>query len=72
MACICQSRTAHLEQLRTSIHRYFAPHRHSALLAALIAAFTVRPLIGDTGAGTAVFGVALVLLLLLARSTTSP
>jgi hypothetical protein len=23
------------EQLRTTIHRYFAPHRHSALLAAI-------------------------------------
>jgi hypothetical protein len=35
-----------LEELRIAIQRYFAPHRHSALLAALIAAFAVRPLIG--------------------------
>ncbi len=55
-----------MEQLRTTIHRYLAPHRHSALLGALIAAFAVRPLIGDIGAGSAIFGVALVLLLLLA------
>jgi hypothetical protein len=55
-----------LKQLRTAIHRFFAPHRHSALLAAIVAAFAVRPLIGDTGAGSAVFGVALVLLLLVA------
>ncbi len=55
-----------LEELRITIHRHFAPHRHSALLAALIAAFVVRPLIGDTGAGTAVFGIALVVLLLVA------
>jgi amino acid transporter len=55
-----------LEQLRIAIHRYFAPHRHSALLAAIIAAFAVRPLIGDTGAGFAVFGIALVFLLLVA------
>ena len=55
-----------LEQLRTALRRHFAPHRHSALLVALVAAFAVRPLIGDSGAGTAVFGVALVLLLLVA------
>lgn len=55
-----------MEELRTAIHRHLAPHRHSALLAALVAAFAVRPLVGDTGAGTAVFGVALVLLLLVA------
>jgi voltage-gated potassium channel len=55
-----------LEKLRTAIHGYLAPHRHSALLAAIIAAFAVRPLIGDAGASTAVFGLALVLLLLLA------
>jgi len=48
------------------MHRYFAPHRHSALLAALIAAFAVRPLIGDTGAGSGLFGIALVILLLVA------
>jgi len=48
------------------LHRYLGPHRHSALLGALIAAFAVRPVIGDTGAGVAVFSVVLVLLLLLA------
>ena len=55
-----------MEELRRAIHRHFAPHRHSALLIAIIAAFAVRPLIGDTGASTALFGVALVLLLLVA------
>jgi voltage-gated potassium channel len=55
-----------LERLRIAIHQYFAPHRHSALLLALIAAFVVRPLIGDTGAGFLVFSIALVLLLLVA------
>jgi hypothetical protein len=55
-----------MEPLRTAIHRHLAPHRHSALLVAIIAAFAVRPLIGDTGgAGSAILGVALVLLLLL-------
>ncbi len=60
-----------LEQLSTAIHRYFAPHRHSALLAAIVAAFAVRPLIGDTGGSTAVFGIALVLLLLVALYNTN-
>lgn len=55
-----------LKELRTAIHRYFAPHRHSALLVALIAAFAVRPLIGDTGAGFLLFSAALVLLLVVA------
>jgi hypothetical protein len=55
-----------LEQLRKTIQRHFAPHRHSALLGAIIAAFAVRPLIGDTGAGSVVFGVVMVLLLLVA------
>ena len=55
-----------LEQLRAAVHRHFAPHRHSALLIAIIAAFAVRPLIGDTGGSTAIFGLALVLLLLVA------
>jgi len=55
-----------LEQLRKTIQRNFAPHRHSALLAAIIAAFAVRPLIGDIGAGSLVFGVVMVLLLLVA------
>ena len=54
-----------MEQLRKTIHRYLGPHRHSALLAALIAAFAVRPLLSGTGADV-VFSVALMLLLLLA------
>ena len=52
--------------LRETIHRYFAPHRHSALLAVLIAAFAVRPLIGDSNVSSAVFGVVLILVLLIA------
>ena len=55
-----------MEQLLKAIHQYFGPHRHSALLGALIAAFAVRPLIGDTEAGFLVFSIALVLLLVVA------
>ena len=55
-----------MRKLWEALRRHLAPGRHSVLLAALIAAFAVRPLIGDTGAGTAIFGIALVLLLLVA------
>jgi hypothetical protein len=55
-----------LEQLRDAIHHHFAPRRHTALLVAIIAAFAVRPLIGDVGVGPILFSTALVLLLLVA------
>jgi voltage-gated potassium channel len=55
-----------LEELHIAIHRHFAPHRHSALLVAIIAAFVVRPVIGDSGASVAIFGSFMVLLLLVA------
>lgn len=55
-----------LQLLRAVVRRHFAPHRHSALLVAIIAAFAVRPLIGDTGAGSLLFGVVMVLLMLVA------
>jgi hypothetical protein len=54
-----------LGQLREEIHRRLAPHRHTALLAAIIAAFLVRPLIGDSGAGLIMFSSAMLVLLLL-------
>ncbi|MGB9379352.1 potassium channel family protein [Candidatus Binatus sp.] len=52
--------------LREEIHRLLAPHRHTVLLAAIIAAFLVRPLIGDSGAGPIMFSTVMLLLLLLA------
>ncbi len=48
------------------MRRYFAPRRHTALLIAIIAAFAVRPLIGDAGDAPLVFSVVMVLLLLVA------
>ena len=44
-------------------------HRHSALLAAIVVALAVRPLIGDHGAGPLVFSLALLLVLLAALLT---
>ncbi len=55
-----------LTQLRREIRRRLLPHRHTALLAALITAFLVRPFTGDSGAGPPLFSVAMLLLLLLA------
>ena len=52
--------------LRKAIRDKFAARRHSALLAALIVAFTVRPLIGNGGAGYIVFSAALLILVLIA------
>ena len=54
-----------LRQLRDEVHRLLAPYRHTALLAALIAAFLVRPLVGDNVVGLVLFSLAMLLLLLL-------
>ncbi len=55
-----------LRQLRDEIHRRLAPRRHTVLLAAIIAAFFVRPFTGDSGAGPPLFSIAMMVLLLLA------
>jgi hypothetical protein len=55
-----------LTQLRAEIRRRLAPHRHTALLTAIIVMFLVRPFTGDSGAGPPLFSVAMLLLLLLA------
>ncbi len=53
-----------LRNLRDAIHDYFLPHRHTALLVAIVTALAVRPLLGDTGAGPLVFSIALLVLVL--------
>jgi amino acid transporter len=58
-----------VDQLRRTIRKYFLPHRHTALLVALITLFCVRPLITGTGTGPAMFSVAIVLLLMVALYT---
>ena len=55
-----------LERARADFRGRVAPHRHSALLAAIIVAFAVRPFVGDTGASVAVISIAELLLLLVA------
>src|SRR5262249_7062228 len=53
-------------QVRSGLRRHFAPRRHSVLLAAIVIAFAVRPLIGDNSAARAVFSAAIVILMLVA------
>jgi voltage-gated potassium channel len=55
-----------LNQLREAIQLHFAPRRHGALLIAIVAAFAVRPMIGDSGSASVIFGVVLLSLLLIA------
>jgi hypothetical protein len=55
-----------LSGLRTAFHRHVAPRRHTALLVAIVIAFAVRPLIGESVAGSALFAIALMLILLVA------
>jgi hypothetical protein len=50
----------------TELRDYLAPRRHTLLLAALVTAVAVRPLVGDGGAGPVLFSLALVGLLLVA------
>jgi voltage-gated potassium channel len=56
----------HLGNMREAIHLHLAPRRHTVLLVAIIAAFLVRPLIGDSGAGPVLFSIAMLVLLLVA------
>jgi hypothetical protein len=53
------------------ISRNLMPHRHSALLGAIILAFAIRPLIGDTGAGPVLFSFAIVAILLIGLYATT-
>jgi len=55
-----------IEQVREAIHLRLSPRRHTALLVAIVAAFLVRPLVGDSGAGPPAFSLAMLALLLLA------
>jgi hypothetical protein len=56
-------------RLREFLRGRLFPHRHTALLAALVAAFAARPLIGDVGIAPVVFSVALIVLMLVSLYT---
>jgi voltage-gated potassium channel len=53
-------------QIRAPLRRYLMPRRHTAMLCALVAFIAVRPLIGDGSTATAVFSVAVIVLMILA------
>ena len=55
-----------IEELRRWIRQRLSPRRHTALLIAIVAAFGVRPLIGNGATAAALFSVALLVLLLVA------
>ena len=55
-----------VRRLRDEVHRRISPRRHTLLLAAIIAAFLVRPFTGDSGVGPPLFSVLMILLLLMA------
>ena len=53
----------------TPIRRYFLHHRHSGLLASIVIALEVRPLIGENPTSHALFGIAMVAMLIVALYT---
>ena len=55
--------------LREWVRRELLPRRHTALLAALVAAFAARPMIGDVGIAPLVFSLALIALMLVSLYT---
>jgi hypothetical protein len=58
-----------IKRLRGTVRQHLLPRRHTALLVAIVAAFLVRPLIGNAGIAPAIFSVALLVLLLVALYT---
>jgi amino acid transporter len=58
-----------MSKLRRAIAHRLHSHRHTALLVAIIALLGVRPLIGDSGAATAVFSIVVMLVLVVALYT---
>jgi voltage-gated potassium channel len=48
---------------RAIFQNYLRPRRHTALLVAIVAAFVVRPFLGDAGAGPVAFSIAMLVLL---------
>jgi voltage-gated potassium channel len=60
------SRATSLKQMPGAVRGRLAPHRHTALLVAIVAAFAVRPLVGDSGLGPLVFSLAMLILVFVA------
>jgi len=58
-----------LRQAREFSHQQLFPHRHTALLVALVTAFGARPLIGNVGISPLVFSVAVIVLMVVSLYT---
>jgi hypothetical protein len=58
-----------VQLIREAISRHFLPRRHSAFLAAIVAAMVVRVLMGDTPIGLGAYNVALMVLMLVSLYT---
>jgi amino acid transporter len=56
-------------RLSTTIRRELRTRRHTALLVAIVAMLAVRPFLGDTGAASILFGLAMVFVMLVALLT---
>ena len=54
-----------LRRLQSIVRRRFMPHRHSALLGAIIAAFAARPLIGNNNGTLVIFSLLIMIMLIL-------
>jgi hypothetical protein len=55
-----------IQRLRRVFSRRVAPHRHSALLVAIVTALLVRSLVGDSQLASVAYSMALLLVLLVA------
>jgi hypothetical protein len=58
-----------LSRVRAAVRAYLHPRRHTALLVVIIAAFMVRPLIGDSKGTVIMISIALMVLMLVALYT---
>src|SRR4029077_6128266 len=58
-----------LSRMRAAIRAYLHPRRHTALLVVIIAAFMVRPLIGESKGTLIMISIALIVLMLVALYT---
>jgi voltage-gated potassium channel len=58
-----------VNRLHNMIGHRLIPYRHTALLVALVSLLGVRPLISNTGAGNAMYGVVVILVLMVAVYT---
>ena len=57
------------DRLRGTVRKYYLPRRHTAFLVAIISLLGVRPLVGDTGAGPAIYSTVIMLVLMVALYT---